>query len=38
MIACLIEEENTDSMRVIEHLGYGKGPVAYFSKRPNREA
>lgn len=34
MMACLIEEENTDSMQVFERLGYDKGPVAYFAKRP----
>lgn len=38
VIACLIEEENTDSMQVFERLGYDRGPVTYFSKRPSSEA
>jgi N-acetylglutamate synthase len=36
IIACLIEEWNTNSMQVFEHLGYEKYPdVLYFTKRKN---
>ena len=39
VFACLIEEENTDSMRVFERLGYERySDIVYFSKRPNPEA
>jgi ribosomal protein S18 acetylase RimI-like enzyme len=33
VIACLIEDENTLSVKFFEKLGYTKGTVEYFSKR-----
>lgn len=36
IVACLIEDWNTDSMPVLEHLGYKRHPdILYFSKHKN---
>ena len=38
IVACLIEDWNTDSMTVFEHLDYKRHPdVLYFSKRKNAD-
>lgn len=38
IVACLIEDWNTDSMTVFERLGYERHPdVLYFSKRKNAD-
>jgi N-acetylglutamate synthase len=38
VIACIIENGNIISMRFFEKLGYTKGSVAYFSKRPSLDS
>ena len=37
IVAGLIEEWNTDSMKVFERLGYTRGNIAYYSKRKNAD-